>query len=74
MQMLSSHEPKVTDDRWNCRSWVMEVIELMTAKGWITTTIRSQNRLMPTLRAANVGSLEALAAGKPPVIYELDCV
>lgn len=70
--MLSAHEPVIKGDNWNCRDWVMEAIELMSAKGWIATPIASQERLVPTLRVVNKASLKALAKKKYPVVWNLD--
>lgn len=71
-QLLSNHPPIVAYDGWNCRSWVMEGIELLSAKGWISTEINSQERLMPTLRVVHEASLAALRNNEPPVVFELD--
>lgn len=50
----------------------MEAIELLAAKGWLSTEIESQERLLPTLRAVNAASLELMSKDLPPVIYMLD--
>lgn len=66
------NEPVVKFDGWNCHSWVIEGIELMATKGWITTQITSRDRLFPTLRVVHIASLNAFSRSQPAVIFSLD--
>ncbi|KAI5887668.1 uncharacterized protein SCHCODRAFT_02680727 [Schizophyllum commune H4-8] len=56
----SNHVPQVRTKDWNCRSWVMEVIQYtLMPKGWANVPIATEASLLPSLKVAARASRDA---------------
>lgn len=72
-EVVHSNPPTDRSAEWNCRDWVMEVIELFILKGWVGASIHSQSALLPSLRRASVATetLFSESSSALPVIVDL---
>ncbi|KAI0781788.1 hypothetical protein C8Q75DRAFT_790029 [Abortiporus biennis] len=59
------NKPHVKFDGWNCRSWVMEVIQEMIEIGWVDPSVRHQSSLLPSMKQA---SLQTVALRTPMTV------
>lgn len=57
MQLIKTNTPSPKFEGWNCRDWIMETIELLKARGWVTAPVTSQSSLIPSLKRASVETL-----------------
>ncbi|KAL1661291.1 hypothetical protein GGF50DRAFT_90735 [Schizophyllum commune] len=56
----SNHMPQVKSQGWNCRTWVMEVIQYtLMLKGWASKPIATEASLLPSLRVASKTTRDA---------------
>ncbi|EED80292.1 predicted protein [Postia placenta Mad-698-R] len=74
--VVYTNPPTNRPAEWNCRDWVMEVIQLFSEKGWLYANIPAQSTLLPSLRRASVATTSAYAESRTalPVIVELEDV
>ncbi|OSX62462.1 hypothetical protein POSPLADRAFT_1074526 [Postia placenta MAD-698-R-SB12] len=72
-EVVHSNPPTDRSAEWNCRDWVMEVIELFILKGWVGASIHSQSVLLPSLRRASLATetLFSESSSALPVIVDL---
>ncbi|TCD67933.1 hypothetical protein EIP91_011797 [Steccherinum ochraceum] len=57
---------------WNCRDWVMELIQVMTEKGWVPYIIPDQATIIAKMKEASVATQIAYkTAGGDPVLVPL---
>ncbi|KAF9808677.1 hypothetical protein IEO21_07789 [Rhodonia placenta] len=72
-EVVSNNSPKAKSAEWNCRDWVMEIIQLFAEKGWVRASIPDQATLLPSLRLASVATMAAYAqgTGAVPLVVEL---
>ncbi|OSX62452.1 hypothetical protein POSPLADRAFT_1057065 [Postia placenta MAD-698-R-SB12] len=75
-EVVYTNPPTNRPAEWNCRDWVMEVIQLFSEKGWLYANIPAQSTLLPSLRRASVATTSAYAESRTalPVIVELEDV
>ncbi|EED82804.1 predicted protein [Postia placenta Mad-698-R] len=73
-EVASGNGPVPKFPEWNCRDWVIEVIQLFAEQGWISTSIPDQATLLPSMRIASVAT-KAAYTGRSlhpiPVIVDL---
>ncbi|TRM60053.1 hypothetical protein BD626DRAFT_408073 [Schizophyllum amplum] len=61
-------QPKPKFQGWNCRDWVMEVIQnIFIPNGWAAAGATSQRSLLPSLRSASRASKSASQYHKRPM-------
>ncbi|THH18338.1 hypothetical protein EW146_g2647 [Bondarzewia mesenterica] len=72
-ELVAAHPPVVRSEGWNCRDWVMEVIQLLSGEGWIDSKIPDQATLLPSLRVASKATKDAYDLGKSmPAIVDME--
>lgn len=60
-EVVHTNPPTNRPAEWNCRDWVMEVIQLFAQKEWLYASIPAQSTLLPSLRRASVATMSAYA-------------
>jgi hypothetical protein len=72
IELIQSHPTTPKFDGWNCRDWILEVIELLGAKGWISEDFTSegntQTRYLRSLRQASANTVAKSKEGFDPEV------
>ncbi|KAG6914723.1 hypothetical protein DXG01_015753 [Tephrocybe rancida] len=61
--LISSNHPTAKFAGWNCRDWVIEVIDMLHNRGWVGHQISEQANLFPAMHGAGTKTLERHAKG-----------
>ncbi|KAG6855870.1 hypothetical protein H0H87_009824 [Tephrocybe sp. NHM501043] len=65
--IVSSNVPVPKFQGWNCRDWIMEVVEMLKKDRWIEHYILDQSTLFPIMHLAGIKTHKRRAKGKPTV-------